>query len=194
MKRLYWFVLLVVALFSSCGHKKGSEGQYPENFNKIGDIRRIDYMMRNVAPDSLARFIIDASLGRIPEAPIDTLALATVYVYDNLKGSDLDLFCTQYDSYVESLPLDDKMKIYVLAGTDDPQRLGYKLGLEYLGSIRENNKTAAQIEDELKAFRKACGTDTVTYHRFIIGFHTVLAVDSGKDLSPEIYNKFINFE
>ena len=185
---------LCLLLLASCGDKNKQAGDYPENFSKIGDVGRVEYMMQRVSPDSLARFVINSSLGKNPGAPIDTLATATLYIYEHLQGQALDAFSTQYDVYVESLPLDEKMRVYMLAGSDDPQKLGYRLGLEYLGSIRENNKNADQVEKELQAFRKACGNDTSTYRRFIIGFHTVLAVDSGKDVSPDIYRRFINYE
>ena len=86
------------------------------------------------------------------------------------------------------------MRVYKLAGSEDAQKLGYRLGLEYLGSIREDNKSAEQIEKELQSFKKACGTDTAMYRRFIIGFHTALEVDSATDIPKAIYDKFKNYE
>lgn len=194
MKPFFISFTISLLLLCSCGSKNKSHSDYPENFNKIGDIARVEWAMKTQTPDSLARFIIDSALGRNENARIDSLANATLYVYEHLKGDDLDAFSIQYDSYVEALPLDDKMKVYLLAGSDDPQKLGYRLGLEYVGSIRENNKNVGQVEKELESFRKACGEDTATYRRFIIGFHTVLAVDSGKDISKDIYDKFINYD
>lgn len=194
MKKFLVPLVAVALMLSSCGHKNDTEGKFPANFATIGDAGRMDYMMKRVKPDSLARFVIDGALGRIEGMKIDTLAIATVYIYDHLQGDDLDTFSMEFDSYAESLPLEEKMKIYSLGGSDDPQKLGYKLGLEYLGAIREHNKTADEVEKELRSFKKACGKDTAMYRRFIIGFHTVLAVDSGKDLSPEIYRRFINYE
>lgn len=194
MKRLLVPVFSVIMLFAACGSRNGNTGDYPENFEKIGDVARVRYVMTEASPDSVARFLINSALGRNPGARIDSLAMATIYVYDHLKDNDLETFSVEYDSYIETLPLEDKMKIYMLGGSEDPQKLGYKLGLEYLGSIRENNKNASQIEKELKAFKKACGNDTSMYRRFIIGFHTVLDVDKGTDVPVEIYNKFRNYE
>lgn len=194
MKKYLLLISTALLMLASCGKGGRSSGNYPEDFDKQTDLERVSYMMQQVSPDSLARFVIDGALGRNPGAPIDSLAMTTLYIYEHLRDEDLDAFSVQYDNYVESLPLNDKMKVYMLAGSEDPQGLGYKLGLEYLSSIRENNKNADQIEKELKAFRKACGTDTATYRRFIIGFHTVLAVDSGKDLAQDIYTRFINYE
>ena len=194
MKKLIIALIFPLAFMCSCGSKNGSGAHYPDNFDKIGDIERVKYMMERVAPDSLARFVINSALGLNPGAPIDSLALATLYIYDNLKDTNLETFSVEYDAYIETLPLEEKMKVYMLGGSEDPQKLGYKLGLEYLGSIRENNKNVEQVEKELKAFKKACGSDTAMYRRFIIGFHTVLDVDKGVDTPGDIYRKFRNYE
>ena len=187
-------MVLAALAVASCGKKKDNESTYPANFGQIGDAGRVAYMMRQVSPDSLARFIIDSSLGKDPECRIDSIAIATAYAYENLKGDALDSFSAAYDSHVESLPLGEKMKVYMLAGTEDPQGLGYKLGLEYMSSIRDGRKSADDVEREISEFKKACAADTATYERFLKGFHTVLEVDRGKDVSEEIYNRFINYK
>lgn len=191
-KILFWAVSAL--LLASCGGKSGSDSALPANFSSIGDAGRVDYVMNRVTPDSLARFIIYASLGRIEGVRIDSLAIATNHAYERLRGDNLDKFSAEYDAVVEGLPLADKMKIYRLGGSEDPQGLGYRLGLEYMTSIRDGNKTAEEVERELKEFKKVCGSDTAMYRRFIIGFHTVLEVDHATDVSEEIYNKFVNYE
>lgn len=191
-KILFWAASAL--LLASCGGKSGSDSALPANFSSIGDAGRVDYVMNRVTPDSLARFIIYASLGRIEGVRIDSLAIATNHAYERLRGDNLDKFSAEYDAVVEGLPLADKMKIYRLGGSEDPQGLGYRLGLEYMTSIRDGNKTAEEVERELKEFKKVCGSDTAMYRRFIIGFHTVLEVDHATDVSEEIYNKFVNYE
>lgn len=192
--RLSIFSMLALAALASCGGKNGSNSAYPEDFNSIGDSGRVKYMMSRVTPDSLARFIIYGALGYDKDARIDTLAVATNYAYEHLRGEDLDKFSSEYDAIIEALPLGDKMKAYQLGGSEDPQRLGYKLGLEYMTSIREGNKSVSDIKKELAEFKKVCGADTAMYRRFIIGFHTVLQVDRGTDVPEEIYSTFVNFE
>ncbi len=186
----------LLAITALCGCKNGNDraSGLPENFATIGDAGRVQYVASRVAPDSLARFIIYGALGRNPGAPIDSIAIATNFAYERLKGDDLDKFSGEYDAVVEGLPLGDKMKIYKLGGSEDPQGLGYRLGLEYMTSIRDGNKSVADIERELKEFKKVCGQDTAMYRRFLIGFRTVLEVDRGTDVSEEIYNKFVNYE
>lgn len=179
---------------AACKSGESDSASYPPGFEKMTDEERVTYVMQNVSPDSLARFVVDGALGRNPKAPIDSLAIANLYIYEHLRAEDLDAYSMQYETYVESLPLNDKMKIYMLEGSEDPAKIGYKLGLEYLGTIREHNKKADEVEKELKSFKKACGNDTDTYRRFIIGFHTVLEVDSGKDIDREVYTRFKDYE
>lgn len=187
-------MLLAMMLLGSCGSKgEGGNGAYPAGFDTKGDVYRVSYIMEHAEPDSVARFICGAALGQVPGARIDTLATATLYVYENYRDSDAQRFGDEYDRVVSEMSLDNKMKMYMMGGSEDPQKLGYKLGLEYMSHIRENHIKPEQVEKELAAFRKACGSDTATYRRFLIGFKTVLKADRGKDVSEEIYNRFINY-
>lgn len=169
------------------------ENIFPENFGEIGDAGRVAYMMKQTTPDSVARFICASALGNVEGSRIDTLALATAYAYENYNGADVNTFGTEFDRYVSSLSLADRMRIYAMAGTEDPQGLGLKLGLEYMQTIRDNNMTVEEVEKELMEFKKACANDSDTYQRFLIGFKTVLQADHGKDMPQEIYDKFINY-
>lgn len=149
-------------------------------------------MMRNSTPDSVARFICNASLGKVKSAKIDTLAIAVAYAYQNYNDSDLIVFSREFDDFSANLPLNEKMKVYSMAGNIDPQGLGYELGLEYVTHIRENKMSVDDIRMELNAFKEACVNDSDMYNRFMKGFKTVLKVDHGKDLPEEVYNAFIN--
>ncbi len=175
----------------SCGGKNRS-GDFPDNFGTIGDAGRVSYMMKNVTPDSVARFICDAALGKVEGARIDSLPTATLYAYEHYKNTDLASFAAQYDAYSQSLPLEEKMKLYALAGSYDPQQLGYQLGLEYVGNIRSKKMTADQVAAELEEFKKACGNDHGTYKRFVKGFKVVLELEKGNGISGDIYSRFKN--
>ena len=176
----------------SCGGKNGFRGISPDNFGTIGDAGRVSYMMKNVTPDSVARFICDAALGKVEGARIDSLPTATLYAYEHYKNTDLASFAAQYDAYSQSLPLEEKMKLYALAGSYDPQQLGYQLGLEYVGNIRSKKMTADQVAAELEEFKKACGNDHDTYKRFVKGFKVVLELEKGNGISGDIYSRFKN--
>jgi len=187
-------ISLMLLLLASCGGSKGGNGSnFPDNFNSLDDISKIVYVMKHASPDSVARFLCESSLGKVAGAKIDTLAIAAAYAYENYKDSDLLVFSQEFDNYSANLPLDDKMRIYSMVGTSDPQRLGYELGLEYVSHIRENKMSVADIRKELESFRTACANDSDTYNRFIKGFKTVLKVDHGKDLPEDVYNAFINY-
>lgn len=183
--------LLVIALCSvACKKTSKSDATFPKELIAASDQARLDYVMKHASADSLARFIIYSALGRNGEVRIDTFALATNYVYERLKDRDAVAFSTAYDELIGRLSLPDKMRIYALAGSEDPQGLGYRLGLEYLSSIRDGNKSLQDVDAELSELKKACGADTLTFKRFLIGFRTVLVVDSGKDIPAEIFRKY----
>lgn len=196
MKRYFLIAAVcVMAVLGSCkGGKKDSGAAFPEDFNALPDTARVAFVMKNTTPDSAARFICRAALGQIKDAKIDNLGIATSYAYEKYTGKELDSFGDEYDSFVASLPLADKMRMYAMAGVEDPQGLGLQLGLEYMQSIREKNLSVEDVEKELRAFKTACGNDSNTYSRFIIGFRTVLEADSGRDMPKAIYDKFINYE
>ena len=187
-------MLSLCLVAASCGKKSGDSGNFPENFNGLSDAEKVAYVMRHATPDSVARFICDASLGRVEGISIASLAAASNHAYENYTGDDLATFYAEYDRYESDMPLPEKMKLYVLAGKEDPQKLGYELGLSYVGNIRDNHLTADQVEKELKEFKKACGDDSDTYRRFIIGFHTALELERNNGFPQEIYSRFIKFE
>lgn len=183
------------AMAAACGRATEEHAAgLPSDFNSYDDVSKVAYMMKNSTPDSVARFICDASLGNLPDIRIDTFAIAAAYAYEKYSDNDssLRVFSEEIDRYPESLGLPEKMKIYFMSGKSDPSRMGYQLGLEYMNHIRENDMTVDQIKTEIQEFRKACGDDSITYKRFLKGFQIVLKHDHGNDLPEEIYNTFIN--
>lgn len=198
MKSVHRFLQLLplaaILLLPSCGGKTASEQrQFPADFNSRDDASKVEYMMQQVSPDSVARFICDGALGKIDGATIDTIAIAVAYAYENYNDSSLMNFSREFDDYSSNLDLPDKMRIYLMAGLSDPKRLGYELGLEYVGHIREERMKVDDVRREIEAFKAACADDSVTYVRFLKGFKTVLRLDHGKDLPEEIYTAFIDY-
>lgn len=186
-------VLAGVMMMSACNNGK-EKSDFPENFGNIGDEGRTAYMMKHVGPDSVARFLCNAALGRVEGARIDSLPIATSYAYSNYKDDDLATFSSVFDSYINSLSLPDRMKLYVLAGKYDPQQLGYQLGLEYVVNIRNEQMNVDEVTAELNEFRKACGNDKDTYRRFVKGFKVALEAEHSNGIDPKIYNRFINMQ
>lgn len=191
-----WKALLPAAVFcvilcGCSGRGKGDGNGVPDNFGTIGDAGRMAYMMRTVAPDSVARFLCDASLGRLEWARIDSVPAAALYVYEHYNDDvKVGEFNDEFDRYMASLPLKDKMRMYLLSGKSSLESVGYDLGLEYVGNIREKGLKVKDVDGEIADFRKACGDDKETYNRFVKGFKTVLTLDHGHDLPEDIYRKF----
>lgn len=185
-------VFILMATVSCHRSQKDEDGSLPANFATMTDGERMAYMMRRVEPDSVARFLCYASLGRVPGAKIDTLAIAYLYAVENYRGADNDRFGAAFEFVLKELSLEDKMHTQLALGLSDTLQVGYELGLGYVGQIRSHNLKPAEIDRQISSFRSACGGDTATYKRFVKGFRTALAVDSGKDLSADIYRKYID--
>lgn len=185
--------LIGAGMSASCsGHRES--GAFPDDFNSRSDARKVEYVMRNATPDSVARFICAAALGDVEGARIDTLANATLYAYETYKDADLQTFAMAYDEYAESLPLDKKMRLRKLAAEEDPMGMGYQLGLEYVNSIRTDHKNASQVEAEISALKKACSAnpeDSATFSRFMKGFKVALEYDGNNEIPREIYNRYV---
>ncbi|MBD5358478.1 MAG: hypothetical protein HDR88_16075 [Bacteroides sp.] len=193
-RRLLLLPLAVTGLLTGCGiQTEIRQCQLPEDFNSRDDASKVDYMMKQVSPDSVARFICNGALGKINGIRIDTIAIAVAHAYANYNDSSLILFSREFDDYSSNLELADKMRIYLMSGLSDPKRLGYELGLEYVDHIRADSMQVKDVKEELEAFKAACSDDTLTYVRFIKGFKTALRLDHTRDLSEEIYNAFINY-
>ena len=194
-KGILLVVSLVAAAFlpAACGGK-GGNGDFPDNFDRIGDAGRLDYVIKHASPDSVARFICDAALGKVEGARIDTVINAVVFVNDRYAANEDDMvaFSNAFDSYSRNLPLPEKMRFYALSGQHDPQRLGYQLGVEYILEIRNKKMAPDQVAAESSEFRKACASDPETYSRFVKGFKVVLEMERNNGLDPAVYSRFIN--
>lgn len=195
MKPIILIATALALMLSGCGRGGNGNGDgLPENFDKMSDNQRVAALMKIISPDSLAHLLVDASLGRMEGVRIDTLAMATLYAYEQYHGEDLNKFSQEFDDYCQSQSLADKMRLYAMTGKVDPQQMGFQLGLEYVGYIRDHKVSEKEIDAEIAAFKKACTSDPETYKRFLTGFKTVLEADKGKDLPPNIYRKYINLK
>ena len=187
-------VMALILLIPACGGKDKNAGVFPEGFAALSDEQKVAYMMEHVSADSLARFIIYASLGKVDGVRIDTLNNATLKAYETYTDTALQTFSWEFDRVSEELPLHDKMRLRVLVGTEDPQGLGLTLGLEYLNQIRVKGMDADEVLEELKELKRASTDDPDMYARFLIGFRTVLRYDKNSDMPKEIYTRFLNYD
>lgn len=187
-------VSFFLLMLPACSNKSNADKGFPDDFNSLSDNGKVAYMMQHVSADSVARFIIFASLGRINGVTIDTLNNATLRAYENYTDTALQTFSWEFDRVAEELPLYDKMRLRSLAGEEDPQGLGLTLGLEYMNQIRVKDMSVKQVTDELAALKQACSDNPDVYARFLIGFRTVLRYDKNSDMPSEIYSTFLSYD
>lgn len=184
----------LILLIPACGGKKGDASTFPDGFASLTDEQKVVYMMEHAPADSVARFIIYASLGKIPGVRIDTLNNASLKAYETYTDTALQSFSWEFDRIAEELPLHDKMRLRALVGAEDPQGLGLTLGLEYMNQIRVKGMTADDVVTELQELKRASADDPDMYARFLIGFRTVLRYDRNSDMPKEIYSRFLDYD
>lgn len=187
-------VMMLFIMFAACGGGKGDSNSFPDGFASLTDEQKVVYMMEHASADSVARFIIYASLGKIEGIRIDTLNNASLKAYETYTDTALQTFSWEFDRVAEELPLHDKMRLRSLVGSEDPQGLGLTLGLEYMNQIRVKGMTPDEVMKELQELKKASADDPDTYARFLIGFRTVLRYDKNSDMPKEIYSRFLNYD
>ena len=180
-------------LLGGCSGSKGGN-DFPKDFNSRSDDEKIAYLMEAVEPDSVARFIIEASLGHIPDVSLRSTNTAYLYAYEHYASQlpQQEKFIMEWDNHANTYSLEEKMRLVKAAGTEDPMGIGLRLGLNYFEQLREKKMTLKDVDAEVSAFRKACGSDTTTYVQFVKGFKAALQTDGGRQIDRAVYAKYIN--
>lgn len=191
MKHLL-YIFTAILFIASCSKDKENL-LVPENFNSMNTEKKMEYIMKDRQPDSVALFISDIAMGKVKGASID-MSEAQLYVTEHYNEDDLVMFVEAVKKYENALPLDQKMKFVKLGGMEDPELYSYELGLSYVGTIREDKKDAKHIKKELEALKKASDSDPEFYKRFMKGFKLALKEDRGRDLDEKIFLEFINYQ
>lgn len=184
-------MLASACLLAGCGGKNGN-GDLPENFKNLSTEDKMEYLMQNLAPDSVARYISNAALGKIYNSRIE-LQPAMAYAYEHYDEDQIVIFQEALNAYEAELPLNEKVKYSKLSAVEEADIYSYELGLEYVSQIREERKDATKIKSELDALAKECKTDPDFYKRFMKGFKTALEYDRHHDLDDNIYRQFITY-
>lgn len=199
MKRYFYLTLIATLMLivgASCKKKNGGNGvDVPNEFATMDDRGRVEYLIKKESPDSVARFIIDAALGDIPGARIDTLILAQGVAYEKYENQpdEMAIFSSEMERYAASLDLTRKKKLYAMSGMHDPEGYGYDLGLEYVNNIREKKLSAADVTKEISDLKRACANDPDTYKRFVKGFKLALIKDH-VGVPQDVYQRFTMLE
>lgn len=187
--------VVFATVMSGCGkNAEETESSFPSGFNKKSDSEKVAYLMRTTTPDSVARFVMNASLGKIKGIQLDSLAMVELYIVSNYDSQKQLEYAEESVRLKDQLTLAQRMHLFKKGSAEDPIGFGLDLGLGYLSIIREKNLSAKDVENEIKDFKKECKEDTATYRRFVIGFTEALRQDKDKDVKKEIYDRFINLE
>lgn len=152
----------------------------------------MEYLMQQMPADSLARYLCNSAMGKVYNSRIE-LQPAMSYAYDHLSEEDQVKFAQAMEEYQANLPLHEKVRFAKLEAIQDPDVFSYELGLDYVGSIREEEKDIPRISKELEDLKKECKSDPEFYKRFMKGFKTALTYDRHHDLDENIYKKFISY-
>lgn len=188
---IWVLAVLMSVLIASCSGN-GDSTNLPANFKSLSDNDKMEYLMENLPPDSVARYIANASMGKIYNSRIE-LQPSMMYAYEHYSEDDLVLFQEALNDYEDSLPLHEKVRFSKLSGIDDPDIFSYELGLAYVGYIRENGLDTQGVAEELRKLRTECAADPDFYKRFMKGFKTALEYDRHHDLDDKIYKEFITY-
>lgn len=188
--KLLFISLVAGVCLMSCSKSDGVN--LPSNFKSLSTEDKMEYLMAEMPADSVARFICNSAMGKIYNSRIE-LQPAMSYAYEHYSEEDQVKFEMEMANYESELPLHEKVKFSKLAALEDPDMYSYELGLQYVSSIREENKTIEQVSDELAKLRKECQSDPDFYKRFMKGFKTALTYDRHHDLDDKIYRKFITY-
>lgn len=191
MRKFLLFPVVCLLLFGGAAcHKNKSDlkSDFPADFANFTDEQRMEYIMKRAEPDSVARFLFYATLGKIPGVRIDTLANANLYVLETYQGEDLERFVAEFKGMQQTLSLSDMLEFGLITG--DTLTVGYEMGLNYVARIRDRQMKIKQIDQEMAEFRKTCGADTATYTRFLKGFREALKLDRGRDIPAGVFERY----
>lgn len=161
-----------IANLISCRNQKTE--RYPEEYVYLPDSLKIEWLCRELAPDSLAHLVCDSYIGKdsiLVDAELKPL-VREIYIHlDNDARSD---FTMAFNSHVSSMPSADKMKILYLSTTGEGRRAGYVYAIDAI----EEKSSLENISSDIEALRNACNTDTLYYRNFTEGFNSAIGNDT----------------
>lgn len=165
----------------------------PSDFSALPDTAKVRALIdMGVSPDTMAVFVSEVAAGMRPGISIQSPEDVLTYVYTNCSDEDFTMFSATFESHVENLPPAAKMKVYALSASaaGNADKMGYKIGLEYLNSVLEKDLSIGAIDKEIAEFRRACGKDEDTYQRFLKGFAAAISTRAPGELPAELVSKY----
>lgn len=167
--------LMMISLFCGCAfsHADTTE-KLPAEFQQLNDTAKVAYMMKRLAPDSMARFVCNSALNKIPLSPIDSFAATVRYLYTAYNDSDLVVFCEELNTYPATLSPSEKIKIYLMASENKPARLGYRMGKDYAAELKKGKISLEIMKEEIEIIKDSLRQDSNDFNKFFAGLKTGL--------------------
>lgn len=152
---------------SACSGPKTSSEVTKAPDASATDRDKVMYMVQLNDPDSVARFLCYAALGKSTEGKIDSLALAQLYALEAYQADDdrIAEFSRAYEECVEQLPLVDMYRIHQMTGIFDETELPLDLGLHYGSRIMRDTLNAAKIKADTIALSRQMTPETFALFR-----------------------------
>ncbi|MBD5283859.1 MAG: hypothetical protein HDS31_04565 [Bacteroides sp.] len=144
-------MLAACALFvCACGGDKTSAEATVAPGANASDKEKVQYIAQTCGPDSLARFICYAALGKSNDGKIDSLAMAQLYALEIYQADDEKIarFSRVFDETVESLPLADSYRLTEMTGTLDDTQMPIDLGLHYGAKVKRDKIDPARVKTD----------------------------------------------
>ncbi len=185
-------VLCAAALIWASGCKNNeaddaTTAAMPRNFASSSDSVKVKMLLdHNVSLDSLAQYVCLAAAGEIKNVNITDFGQIDAYIYTHRGEKDYEVYALAFDECRKSLPLTSKLTLYKKNALQDPDKIGYQLGLEYVNDVMDKKLTIGKIDKEVAEFRKACGADEDTYKRFLKGFSVGLSTRASGEIQDDI--------
>lgn len=185
-----WLALMAIMLLS-CGRSEDPHG-LPSDFKNKPTTGKMEYLIAHRTPQQAALLMCKMAMGELDYGEMN-IPEARDYAYSHLNEEQMVAFEVVCENFEDTLPLSKHVKFARLAAIEDMAEAAYGLGLGYVASIRENEKTIPKIEAELAALREESRDDPEFYKRFMKGFKIVLEADRHHDLDEKIYLHFISY-
>lgn len=161
-----------VLIFGACsGNKGGVPGGLPDNFENLSDTAKVSHFIKKMEPVDVARIICDASIGENQDIKIDTFTNAVSFAYATYNGEARKQFSEEINRYADSKPMEQRLKLYVLAGERNLRRMGYSLGKEYSERVANKTMTAQEVNQEINILKNICGNDTMKFNMIMRGLN-----------------------
>lgn len=190
---LYLSVVMCM-LLCACNGKDSDNSTMaglPRDFSSKPDSTKVHMLLDNGMPlDSLAVYVCKAAVGDIQGVSINDFASIDAYIYAAKGEKEYEVYALAFDECKKQLSLVKKLRLYKKNALEDPDKIGYQLGLQYVNDVIYNKLTIGKVDREIADFRRACGDDEDTYNRFLKGFAVGISTRTPGEVPQDIIDQY----